>query len=334
MRPPGVTHLQSRRRLVALCVAVLAAVAVTLAAVGPVVGHGNHATANAQVSADGTVRLEEVFLAQDGFLVLHRDDGGQPGAVIGHRPIDGGLYTDVSVRVDPAVWQNVSGNVTLWATVHASNGDGQFRPGDDPLLYWFGEPAGDRITVGKRDGAVAVLTRGGGALESGQLPVTRVVFGQRGHLVVHAAGDSDDSLGRVVGHRTLPAGNHSDVRVPVSIPAPSGNETRRLRVVAYRDDGDGRFDDGDAPVRVAGDPVESTYLLHAARATPTAAIRTPSPTDSAGTTTAPAGASDADTTVSERPNPTTTTADGPGPGVTGVIVGVLLGIAGLARWRR
>lgn len=333
MRRPRASRFRPTGRLLLLAIALLTAGALVLAVVGPAVGHGNHATAHPQVSADGTIRLEEVFLTQDGYLVLHRDDDGQPGAVIGHRPIDGGLSTDVSVRVDPATWQNVSGNVTLWATVHASNGDDQFEPGEDPLLSWFGEPAGDRITVGKRGTAVAVLTRGGGPLESGQLPVTRVVFGQQGHVVIHLDDGStaaDGSLGRVVGHRTVAAGNHTDVRVPVSITPPAENESRRLRVVAYRDDGDGRFDEADTPVRVDDQFVASPYLLQSSRQTATVAIRTPSPT-TARTVTA-TGETPTSTTGAVTPT-NTTSADGAGLGAVATVV-ALVSIGCLLALRR
>jgi len=340
----------ARMRALALVAGVVVIAVLAVASAAPVLAHGNHATVHPQVSADGTIRVAQVFLTEDGYLVVHRDDDGQPGEVVGHRRLAAGRYTDRSVRIESGVWEALSGNVTLWVTLHADDGDDQFEPGEDALLYWFGDPAGGRVTVGKREAATAIVTRPGGPLDDGAVPVERAVLGQRGHVVAHV---DNGSLGAVVGTRTLAAGNHTNVRVPVSVPE---NGSQQLRVVAYADDGDGTFDDGDGtfddgdgtfddgdrPIHVGGELVASSYAVGRPNATlpsgngtatagvrtPTAGVRTPSETPAGRT-----AGDDSDRTGDQQSSESTGTAGaGPGFGVVAAVLGLCALV--VARCRR
>ncbi|MFC6733176.1 hypothetical protein ACFQH3_04170 [Haladaptatus sp. GCM10025707] len=50
-----------------------------LAGATAVSAHGNHLSADSQVSGDGSVMVERLFVDQDSYLVLHADDEGEPG---------------------------------------------------------------------------------------------------------------------------------------------------------------------------------------------------------------------------------------------------------------
>lgn len=325
----------TRRLALVGCLLVLATVAA-----GVAVAHGNHATATPQVSANGTVVVEQAFLSTDGHLVLHADDDGQPGRVIGHRSLDRGRYTDLQVAIEPAVWRNVSGTTTVWATVHEDDGDGAFEPGDDSLLFWFGEPAGSRIPLRKGDAPVVVVAGGSASAGSQSVPVQRVALASRGHVVVHSAATgtgtdaSDDNgtgaPGAVLGHRTLSAGTHSDVTIPIEPPADAGS-VRSVQVVIHDDGGDGAFGEGDQPVRVGGEPVASGYTLElngSGQSTP--GVNTPSPAVQVNTPSPSPATAGTDTPTpdgSPEPQATTTTssnASGPGFGVVGSLVAVAL----------
>ena len=68
------------RRLLAVtlvCVLVLASAPL------PVAAHLNHVTAGTQQTPDGTVIVESSFASNDGYLTVQRDDGGEPGEVVG-----------------------------------------------------------------------------------------------------------------------------------------------------------------------------------------------------------------------------------------------------------
>lgn len=289
----------------ALFLAGLLAVALAMA-VGLVAAHGNHATANAQVSANGTVVVEQLFLSERGHLVLRADDDGQPGEVLGHRTLDRGRYSGVRVGMDRSYWQTVSGNVTVWAVLHSDDGDGQFDS-DDELLYWFDQPAGDRIPVAKGDAPASVVTTGAGSLSDDGLTVDEATLARDGHLVVH---ESNGSLGPALGSRPLPAGRHTDATVSANA---SGADA--LLVAVHGDDGDGQFDpDADQVVRAGGEPVASRYE-------PTAG-------GPVGITT-PTG--QPDTEAGESPG---TSVDGAGFGVVVAALALVVSLLALHRRRR
>lgn len=268
------SSLPVRPVLLALAVAALTLVG----AVGIVAAHGNHATATPQVSANGSVVVEEVFLTDGAYLVLRADDGGDPGRVLGYRALDRGRHTGVRVAFDGAAWADASGNTTVWAVLHADDGDGEFDPDTDTMLLWFGDPAGDRLAVRKGDDPVNVVTPTIGGADGG-VPVTETTLGQPGFLVAHAI--ENGTLGPPLGSLSLAAGHHTDVTVPLDR-TPNGS----VLVAVHTDDGDGEFAPGDDPaVRVAGDPVASRYDPTTRRSigitTPTPGS-TAEPTDTAG----------------------------------------------------
>lgn len=82
-------------------------------------------------SGDGsTVLVDEVTIeGADGFVVVHLDDGGAPGEVLGHSEISEGTSTDVTVTLDSPVTEDV----TLWPMLHFDAGEtGTYEfPGPD-----------------------------------------------------------------------------------------------------------------------------------------------------------------------------------------------------------
>ncbi|AQL43063.1 hypothetical protein BV210_10210 [Halorientalis sp. IM1011] len=294
----------------ALALAGLAVVAVSFA--GVALAHGNHATASPQVSANGTVVVEEAFLSTNGYLVLYADDGGDPGRVVGVLELDRGRHVGVRVRLDPRFWATVSGNATLRATLHedAELGD-DFDPSTDRRLQFFGRPIRQRVPVARGDRPASVVTRGAGSLENDSVSVVSATLPERGHLVAHATGNG--TLGRPLGSRSLAAGRHTDVRVPVNT---TGLDERAVLAVAvHTDDGNGRFEPAADPVVEAGDdPVASRYERVPGGHDPIR-VNTPSP--------APGGEGTADRTRGTDA-PTETVADGAGPGVPVAVAAVAL----------
>ncbi|WP_424017440.1 DUF7282 domain-containing protein [Halorientalis pallida] len=296
-------------------------IALAVAGAGLAVAHGNHATANPQVSADGTVVVEEAFLSTDGYLVLRADDGGEPGRIVGVRPLDPGRHRGVSVRADDGFWANVTGNATLWAVLHADAETGDdFDPAADTMLTWFGGPAGQPVPVARGEQPASVVTSGAGPLENGTLTVVAATLPEAGHLVVHAT--ENGTLGRPLGSRTLSAGRHTGVRVPVNT---TGLDERAVVAVAvHTDDGSGRFEPGSDPaIRVAGEPVASRYERVPDGGDPIR-VNTPTLADSGGNSR----------TVGRTPttgSPAGTAADGAGPGIWGVALAAVVIAVWLAR---
>lgn len=71
-----------------------------------------------------------------GFIVVHADDGGAPGEVVGHAPIPEGESTDVTVELDREI-----GTATYWPMLHFDAGEtGAYEfPGPDAPVTVEGE---------------------------------------------------------------------------------------------------------------------------------------------------------------------------------------------------
>lgn len=239
------------------------ALLVALAAVPvPVSAHVNDVNADPQVSADGTVVIETVFIGTDGWVVLHEVNGSDPGEPIGHAAVsrEGGLKTDVRVQVSSTAWQNWSGNRTVWAVLHTDDGDGQFEPSDDDAIEQFGEPAGQQFAVRPGDSSTYVTARGFAPqkTDEGTVTVRTVALAGDGYVVVRNATGSGP--GEVVARTAVPEGVNHNVSVELD---PAFFRSRRgtfaLWSVAYVDDGDGSFDSGDSPVRVGSRAVQTRF---------------------------------------------------------------------------
>lgn len=241
------------------------ALVVTTVTAGAV--HGYHVSAHPQVVDDAVV-IESVFLMADGFLVVHADNDGRPGRVLGHVPVGMGSHTVVDVPLEAGVTIPQT-SVTLWAVLHRdADGDGTFDPGRDDPIRTFGSIAGTTVAV--RRGSHPVAVAAPGQLDrpsSGSVVIRRVELAEHGYLVVHDL--ENGSTGRVVGATPLSPGTHDNVTVDLS-PAFVANQSGPfdLRAVVYHEDGDededededgeGEFDpSSDRPVTVGSMTVSS-----------------------------------------------------------------------------
>jgi len=311
-------------RRVPLLVALAAVAAVAFA--GVAVAHGNHASASPQVSANGSVVVDQAFLSEPGYLVVTTDPDEGAGRVVGHRSLGVGPHSGVRVGIDRDYWRSVAGNTTLRVRLYGDDGDGAFDPEADPVLQWLGRPAGGPVTVRRGAAPVYLVPSGNGTVAAdGTLSLAAVALAERGHVVVH---EGTDASGPALGHRTLDGGEYTDLGVPVDSAA--GNRT--VTVAVHRDDGDGEFDADDPPVRVGGEPIASTLSLSVTDDDPIR-VNTPAPTDAGPAETDTTDRPPRSTTATEA-GPTdggTTTATGPGVGPLGAVVAVLAGTLLVAR---
>jgi len=336
-------------------VAVLAvAVALTAPlAVATVAAHGNHVAADSQVTDDGRVVVETVSSIRPGFVVLRADANGRPGeplgsAYVGRTP-DLTFLTSVPVSVDESVWDEWDENRTIWAVLHGdADGDEEFDYGTDRSLTNVNPAASTRITVRKSErGRAAVLAAAFDAqpMDEGTIRVRRADLPAAGHLVVRPPGRD-----RVVGSRSLAAGTHRNVTITLNesfVAEQSGDF--RVRITAHRDDGDGAFGPGDAPI-TAGDRSVETYLTVApAEAdddgplinTPTVTTA-PASSPAATATAGPSGTVTDDPGSAPTSAPPTGTADttaGSGTGFGGAVAALAVVVGALATtvarsWRR
>jgi hypothetical protein len=347
------------RHVLALGAVVLLALPVAAGAVtasggveAPALGggtHGDHVSVDAQAVSDGTVLVETVSAAGPSFVVLWTDDGGYPGEPVGHASVPAASFrTNVAVRLADETWSGWSGNRTLRVVLHRDDGDGSFDPDDDPSMASRNPAAESSVTLGRTDGdADRVLARVFGAqrLREGTLTVRRVDLSRPGYVVATSV-DGD----RVVGTRALDAGTHRNVTLALndSVLADQRRDFR-VRLVAYRDDGDGTFDAGDRPVRVGDERVATSLVVRqrvtTGTGTPTTTrplVITPTPGGGAVTSAATAPTAtptsvpgeDSSPTGSSGPSSSPTSASGPGFGVLAVLLGTAVAVAVLTGRRR
>ncbi|MCB9148439.1 MAG: fasciclin domain-containing protein [Caldilineaceae bacterium] len=89
---------------------------------------------------DGTVRVVRVTANEAGFVVIHADDNGSPGPVIGYAPIPAGVSANVIVPIDVDAATD-----TLYAMLHVDGGEADVYEGpgdpDGPVMR------GDAVVV-------------------------------------------------------------------------------------------------------------------------------------------------------------------------------------------
>ncbi|MEZ4620921.1 MAG: fasciclin domain-containing protein, partial [Caldilineaceae bacterium] len=81
---------------------------------------------------DGTVAVTRVTTNAPGWIVIHADDGGNPGVVLGQAAVPTGISADVVVEIDTSGVTD-----TLWAMLHSDEGvvgEYEFPGADTPVL--------------------------------------------------------------------------------------------------------------------------------------------------------------------------------------------------------
>jgi hypothetical protein len=94
-------------------------------------------TASDQESDGASVVVDSVTAAVLGWMVIHIDENGSPGAVLGQTQVDAGTTEAVTVDLDPPL----EGETTLWAMLHIDEGEvGTYEfPGADLPVIENGE---------------------------------------------------------------------------------------------------------------------------------------------------------------------------------------------------
>jgi len=229
----------------------LAALLVLASVPLPVAAHANHITAGAQQSPDGTLVVDGIYLTSDGYLTVHRDDGGEPGERIGVTEVTPRSFrSNLRVGIDQRAWEGwETGDVHL--LVRSDDGDGTFEPEADPVIESFGSPVAATITVEKGDRAVVTAARQyTQQTRRGTLDVRSLTTPIDGYLVV-----SNADTGERVGTESVAAGTHEHVTVALD-----GDERGDVRLDAtlHRGDGDGGIGE---PLRAGETPVAATFTV-------------------------------------------------------------------------
>ncbi|MEL7433489.1 MAG: hypothetical protein AAFN11_06050 [Chloroflexota bacterium] len=161
-----------------------------------------------QLATFGVVAIANVVTAQDGWVVIHADNGeGAPGPVLGQTLVTAGSNTDVAIELE--------GDITdvVFPMLHVDTGEAG--------VYEFGavEGADGPVIV---DGTVATfpITIGTPSMRVSDQIVTDTVVAESvvsegdGWLVIHAD-NGEGAPGPVIGQAQVSAGTNLDVTVEI-----------------------------------------------------------------------------------------------------------------------
>lgn len=334
------------RRPLAVTLTLLAVTLVSL----PVAAHVNQVNADPQVSANGTVVVENAGAVVDGFVAVHAtDESGDPGAVLGYVTFERNDFREgFAIEIDDQAWDDWGDNRTILVALHRNQGDSGFDPSEDPIQVSFGSRVAERLELGKGDSETSVaaerLERQTTTADS--VTVDRVALAEPGVLAIRS--DTDDP--ERVGQRRLDAGVHHNVTVAVADDLFTPDRRRvSLLATLYPEPDNGTLSASATPLCAGnatiqtGFTVERTGSIAVANATSgtnaTNATATTSPT-STGTdeplvvTPSPTPTGTATPTTTAAPSTTaartTTSASGPGFGITALTLALLVVALGVA----
>jgi hypothetical protein len=325
------------RRPLAVTLTLLAVALVSL----PVAAHVNQVNADPQVSANGTVVVENAGAVVDGFVAVHAtDDSGDPGAVLGYVAFERNDFrVGFTIEIDDRGWDTWGENRTVWVALHRNEGDSGFDPSEDPIQVSFGSRVAERLELGKADSETSVaaerLERQTTSTDS--VTVDRVALPADGVLAIRT--DTDDP--ELVGQRRLDAGVHHNVTIALAddLFTPDRRQVPLLATL-YPEPDNGTLSTASTPLRVGNATIQTGFTVErtgpiavanatnttnaTATTTPTPTVTdeplvvTPSPTATATATPAPTqAATTTDATA-------TTSTSGPGFGTVAVTLALLL----------
>lgn len=200
-----------------------------------------------ELGSNNTVVVAHVTSDGPGWIVIHADDGGKPGAVLGHAAVTPGDNQSILVPID------MSGHTpTLYAMLHRDAGKlGQFEfPGEDVPVH----DAHDALIA---PSFVVTLSNGVAANdqplgEDGTVTIANVMSAQHGWLLVYA--DDNGAPGAVIGYTAVAAGNNADVKVSVDTTKATDKVYAMLHVDAGKM-GEFEFPGPDEPLKGADENV-------------------------------------------------------------------------------
>ena len=169
-----------------------------------------------QAPDNGQLNISTVVSDQDGWIVIHRDNGNnapQVPEIIGKAQVSNGVNTDVKIPLDESV---VDGE-QLWAMLHVDDGqigvyefDGS-GSADAPAME-DGEIVMIPFTISQTDPLVQVSDQ---TPNNNSVVVAQVDAPENGWIVIHAS-DANGDFAEVIGQTAVDIGENTNVVVDLS----------------------------------------------------------------------------------------------------------------------
>lgn len=202
----------------------------------------SHVNVEDQDASSGSVVVGDIFsLEGPGWMVIHADEDGKPGPVVGFAPLVEGQNDDVSVEIDLSLATPV-----LYAMLHTdagTTGEYEFPGPDAPVQDAEGNVITPPFSVTLPD-SVMVSDQ---PVVDGTVTVDRVVYSSAGWIVIHAD-NGEGKPGPILGTAPVSAGVNADVSVEID----GSGVTDTLFAMLHTDagaQGEFEFPDGeDVPV--------------------------------------------------------------------------------------
>jgi LPXTG-motif cell wall-anchored protein len=228
-----------------------------------------------QSITNGTVVVAEATAAQDGWMVIHIDQNGNPGPVIGHTAVKKGENYKVAVKLE----RDVPAGTKLWAMLHIDAGkigtyefpgpDAPVVVNNDIVMKDFttntasGNPAAQPPAATEEANAgPASLDVDNQALTNGSVVVAETNATQDGWMVIHV--DQNGNPGPVIGHTAVKKGETYKVAVKLEQNVAPGAKLWAMLHIDAGKIGVYEFPGPDAPVVVNNDIVMKPLTITAA----------------------------------------------------------------------
>lgn len=210
-------------------------------------------TADQSLGAGTTVTIPAVSSDTAGWMVIHSENEGAPGPVLGYTAVTAGENTDVVVELSA---KGLTGK--LFAMLHVDAGvEGEYEfPGDDVPA----KNADDKVVVKPFTVTGNAVTVEDQALENSTVTIDGVLSEGAGWLVIHA--EADGAPGPILGRTAVEAGYTSGVVVEID----TENATEKMFAMLHVDAGTaGEFEfpgGDDVPARDAdGNVVTPPFVV-------------------------------------------------------------------------
>ena len=212
-----------------------------------------------QTLTNNMLTIDNVTLSNDGWLVIHRDNGNGgpmvPEIISVPKMVQAGETSDVMVQLEEGV--EVQDGETLWAMLHTDDGViGTYEFNgtnglDAPIMDEMDNIVTDSFMVSV-EGAQAMLTAMEQDLVNGVVYVESITLEEDGYVVIHASNAAGDGpmLPEIISAPVyLEAGTYMNVGVPLTEDA-NVEAGDTLWVMLHKDTGEAKvyeFEGSDSP---------------------------------------------------------------------------------------